>query len=101
MDTIDHISKNPNDKLKALLELNSKSLFSIAQYFSNNYSNYENMYISEQYCPFCNFELIHICDIYAYLLTKYNTTIDNVKNEIRQKFKSYNEFKIFILGEDK
>lgn len=45
-----------------------------------------------KYCPICQMEHVTDDDMVKFLLTKHNLTMDGVKSEIKDKFKSYKEF---------
>lgn len=49
--------------------------------------------LPEKYCPICNFEVFLDSDILKYLEKFHCVSTDDVKNEIKKKFKNYSDFK--------
>ena len=56
----------------------------------------EGYYSSEECCPICQMTTIINSDVAAYLMKVYNTNYDKIKEEIKARFKNYNELQEFI-----
>lgn len=99
-------------KVKEYLQRNYDNIENFNNFFNDNsissiedlYSKYED--IMDLYdvadkrdyhnCPICNLDAIKDDDAIKYLLKKYNITIKELRDEIKNQFNSYNEFKNFI-----
>lgn len=44
-------------------------------------------------CPICSFKSFNDSFVYEYILTKYNLDIEDVRTEMKKKFKTFDEFK--------
>jgi len=53
-------------------------------------------YIPAEHCPLCQFKRASDSDLINYLLAKVGSTRDEITDELRTKFKSYDEFKDYV-----
>jgi uncharacterized protein with PIN domain len=58
---------------------------------------YETLYIDPSLCPVCNMEVVCASDAFAYIIK--NQDKEYVKEEIKGRFKTYDEFQEY-LNED-
>lgn len=56
----------------------------------------EGYYSSEECCPICQMTTLINSDAAAYLMKVHNTNYDKVKEEIKARFKNYDELQEFI-----
>jgi hypothetical protein len=64
---------------------------------SNN-DDYGQLYISPSLCPICKMEVVTNQDAAAYLIK--NQDMDYIKEEIKGRFKSYEDFQKYLEMED-
>ena len=56
-------------------------------------------YVPIEHCPICQMQVFEDVDILRYMLKSSHKTKEDVENEIKSSFKSYDEFMTFIKGE--
>jgi len=65
------------------------------RYFAENFfDTYANASVEE--CPICQFQSLRPIDINKYLYKKYETCGKEIIKELREKFKSYKDFKEWL-----
>jgi len=52
--------------------------------------------LPSRFCPICTFQAARDEDLIRYVYKKYNISEDNILEEIRSKFSSYDEFRKFL-----
>lgn len=52
--------------------------------------------LSEDLCPICSFGTLTNYQVAKYLEKKYGVNLDDLRNELKENFSSYNDFKKFI-----
>jgi hypothetical protein len=62
--------------------------------------DYEYGILPEEFCPLCQFKEIDINDVYEFLLKENNTTVKEVKENIKSKFSSYKDFQKYLEREN-
>ena len=70
-------------------ELSDQDIEDIEQeYDLDYYIRYEH---PSEYCPICTFDILSKDDLYKYVDKKY--TLDKIRNEIKDEFENYDDFK--------
>jgi len=54
--------------------------------------------LPEEMCPICSFKELSLNDIRAFLYRKLNKTNEEIMDEIKKEFKSYDDFRSYIYG---
>ena len=60
------------------------------------YDSYFEDGIPSEFCPICSLNVIRDSDTIKYMYKKFNTTKENITNEIRNKFKNLKELEQFV-----
>jgi len=77
-----------------VLEMNGDSVIEKLGLDADFDANFD--YIPAERCPLCQFKRVSDGDLINYLLAKVGSTRDEITDELRTKFKSYDEFKDYV-----
>lgn len=80
-------------------EIDNNEEFSWIMKFYDDISNYD-IGCDYHFCPICNFDVLMPDELNLYLYKKYKSNIDEIKNEIKSKFKTYDDFIDYLNSPD-
>ena len=89
------------DKIEEIKKQDEKSLMDAEEFMGWVIKEYvledEEAGFTSMLCPICQFRYVTEHDTLEYLLKKCGMSLEDVQREIKEKYKTYKEFKISIL----